>query len=87
MRRSACCNGECVRYIQDAMGFRRSSSRHTNTVRAEILLKVLAYNLTRLAMGRPLCVLYLEQLQSAGSWSLSCYRPDSSTGSLFPSIL
>lgn len=74
-------------YIQDAMGFRRSSSRHTNTVRAEILLKVLAYNLTRLAMGRPLCVLYLEQLQSAGSWSLSCYRPDSSTGSLFPSIL
>ena len=34
--------------LEDAMGFRRVSSRHRATVQAEIVLKVLAYNLTRL---------------------------------------
>lgn len=38
-------------YLEDTMGFRRSSSRTTKTVFAEILLKVLAYNLARLAKG------------------------------------
>jgi transposase len=35
-------------YIEDAMGYHRASSRYAPTVRAEILLKVLAYNLYRL---------------------------------------
>ena len=34
--------------IEDTMGFRRVSSRHPATVPAEIVLKLLAYNLTRL---------------------------------------
>lgn len=34
--------------LEDAMGFRRVSSRHPATVQAEIVLKILAYNLTRL---------------------------------------
>lgn len=37
-------------YIEDTMGFRRASSRNAATVHAEILLKILAYNLTRLAL-------------------------------------
>jgi len=41
-------------YIEDSMAFRRSSSRTTDTVRAEIYLKIFAYNLTRLARGRRL---------------------------------
>ena len=36
-------------YIEDAMNFRRSSSRKTETVKAELLLKLLAHNLMRLA--------------------------------------
>ena len=36
-------------YIEDVMAFVRSSSRDPRTVRAEIMLKVLAYNLVRLA--------------------------------------
>jgi transposase len=43
-------------YIEDAMGYRRASSRKPETVRGEILLKVLAYNLVRLAARRPLFV-------------------------------
>ncbi len=35
-------------YISDTMGFTRSSSRRTDTVVAEILLKLLTYNLLRL---------------------------------------
>jgi transposase len=35
-------------YIEDTMGYQRASSRHAETVRAEILLKILAYNLYRL---------------------------------------
>lgn len=35
-------------YIEDTMGYRRASSRHAQTVRAEILLKVLAHNLARI---------------------------------------
>ncbi len=38
-------------YIEDTMGFRRVSSRKTETVRSEILLKILAYNLSRLGAG------------------------------------
>lgn len=34
--------------LEDGMGFRRASSRHPATVQAEIVLKILAYNLTRL---------------------------------------
>lgn len=35
-------------YLSDTMGFTRASSRRTETVDAEILLKLLAYNFTRL---------------------------------------
>lgn len=35
-------------FMQDAMGFRRCSSRLSKTVKAEVLLKVLAYNIDRL---------------------------------------
>lgn len=35
-------------YIEDTMGFTRTSSRLTKTVYAEVLLKALAYNITRL---------------------------------------
>jgi len=39
--------------IEDMMAFRRASSRLTHTVLAEVLLKMLAYNITRLAaLGR-----------------------------------
>ncbi|MCU0662471.1 MAG: transposase [Myxococcota bacterium] len=40
-------------YIEDAMGFRRVSSRHTECLKAEILLKILAYNLMRLKAAKP----------------------------------
>ncbi len=43
-------------YIEDAMGYRRASSRKPETVTGEILLKVLAYNFSRLAARRPLLV-------------------------------
>ena len=45
--------------LEDVMGYRRASSRLTNTVHAEILLKVLTYNLTRLEKAGavvPVCV-------------------------------
>jgi transposase len=44
--------------LEDVLGFRRASSRLTDTVHAEILLKVLTYNLMRLetAAAVPVCV-------------------------------
>lgn len=50
-------------YIQDTMGFRRLSSRKTETVHAEIMLKVLSYNLMRLAKGRR-CVCALVSVEA-----------------------
>lgn len=51
-------------YIEDGMRFTRASSRLTRTVFAEVLLKVVAYNLSRLLAaakrGRSLRVLCLE---------------------------
>ncbi|MBK7861845.1 MAG: transposase [Archangiaceae bacterium] len=41
--------------LEDAMGFRRVSSRKEETVRAEITLKFLAYNISRLIAARKLC--------------------------------
>lgn len=38
--------------LEEMMGYRRASSRFAKTVRAEILLKVLAYNLSRIAAAR-----------------------------------
>lgn len=47
--------------IEDVMGFRRSSSRHAPTIVAEVLLKVLAHNISRLAAaGRLACVWWPE---------------------------
>lgn len=46
--------------IQDVMGFRRASSRAAKTVLAEVLLKVLAHNISRLAARRRLAVLYVD---------------------------
>jgi transposase len=40
--------------IEDAMGFRRCSSRHEQTVMAEIMLKILAHNVGRLLTARRL---------------------------------
>lgn len=40
--------------LEDSMGFRRVSSRRASTVRAEILLKLLAHNVSRLVRCRPL---------------------------------
>jgi len=47
-------------YLQDTMKFRRSSSRNADGVVAEILLKILAYNITRLAAAGPLRVFVFE---------------------------
>ncbi len=46
--------------IQDVMGFRRASSRLDRTIQAEVLLKVLANNISRLAARRPLAVICLS---------------------------
>jgi hypothetical protein len=40
------------------MGFRRASSRHEGTVVAEVLLKVLAHNISRLLSARGLSRVY-----------------------------
>jgi transposase len=40
--------------LQDQMGFRRSSTRHNKALRAEILLNVLAYNISRLLKAKKL---------------------------------
>lgn len=44
--------------IESTMGFRRASSRHAKAVVAEVLLKVLAHNLSRLAVAKPLRLVY-----------------------------
>ncbi len=52
--------------LEDAMGFRRLSSRRPGTVDSEILLKLLAHNVSRLLCGsRLLCVYFLLPLQPA----------------------
>lgn len=44
--------------LEETMGFRRASSRHHKSIVAEVLLNVLAHNLSRLAAARKLsCVL------------------------------
>jgi len=44
-------------YIEDVMLFRRASSRHAETIVAEVLLKLLAHNIARLIARRPsLCI-------------------------------
>ena len=46
--------------VQHDMGFRRLSSRHSRTVRAEVLLKLLAHNVSRLlARTRLWCVFFI----------------------------
>lgn len=53
-------------YLEDTMGFRRLSSRRPETVTAELLLKVLAYNFSRLlARTRLWCVFFLVRLGRA----------------------
>jgi hypothetical protein len=47
-------------YIEDAMNFRRASSRHEASVIAEVLLKVLAHNLLRLAEARRVRLVYVN---------------------------
>lgn len=57
--------------IEDVMGYRRASSRHPETIVAEVLLKVLAHNVSRLLAAearRLLCV--LVELLPDGSWVL-----------------
>jgi transposase len=44
--------------IESAMGFRRASSRFEPTVVAELLLKVLAHNVSRLISAQPLSCVY-----------------------------
>ncbi|HET9451073.1 MAG TPA: transposase [Aggregicoccus sp.] len=57
--------------LQDAMGFRRVSSRKPEAAHAEVLLKLLAYNLSRLAAAkRLLCVQVSLRPQPGGSWLL-----------------
>ena len=50
--------------IEDVMGFRRASSRHTSSIVAEVLLKVLAHNLSRLIhatrLARIRCLLTVD---------------------------
>jgi hypothetical protein len=55
-------------YLEDTMGFRRVSSRVPETVSAELLLKLLAYNVSRLlTRSRLLCVFFLLRLPPAPS--------------------
>ena len=44
--------------LESVMNFRRSSSRHAETVVAEVLLKVLAHNVSRLLNAQRLCAAY-----------------------------
>jgi transposase len=44
--------------LESTMGFRRASSRHEGTVVAEVLLKVLAHNISRLLSARGLSRVY-----------------------------
>lgn len=57
-------------YLQDAMGYRRVSSRHAETVRAEILLKILAYNLARLLFCPSLRVVQIEAVWDGSSFQV-----------------
>ena len=50
-------------YIEDVMSFRRASSRKTDTVEGEIMLKVFAYNLLRLIFCARSFVVLLEVLE------------------------
>jgi hypothetical protein len=53
-------------YLEDSMGFRRVSSRMPSSVRAELLLKLLAYNVSRLLIrSRLWCVFFLLRLLPA----------------------
>jgi transposase len=53
--RRRCCTIEPVfAGLQDQMGFRRISTRHPGAARAEILMKILAYNLSRLSKSKRL---------------------------------
>jgi transposase len=53
-------------YLEDSMGFRRVSSRKPATVTAELFLKLLAHNVSRLlSRSRLLCVFFLLQLRPA----------------------
>jgi len=55
-----CCTVEPVfSGLQDQMGFRRISTRLAPAARAEIMLKVLAYNLSRLSKSKRLCRVFL----------------------------
>jgi IS5 family transposase len=45
--------------IEDSMGYRRVSSRLPETVKAEILLKVLAHNVSRLVTAKRLRAVYV----------------------------
>lgn len=45
--------------IEDAMGFRRASARHGETILAEVLLKLLAHNISRLIALKPLSCVYV----------------------------
>ena len=61
--------------IESMMGYRRASSRRTATIRAEIFMKVLAYNLSRLRVGARLIVVRFaicedgSQLRILASWT------------------
>lgn len=45
--------------IEDNMGFRRSSSRHPTTIVAEVLLKIVAHNLSRITAARRLACVHM----------------------------
>lgn len=45
--------------LEDNMGFRRSSSRHPTTIVAEVLLKVVAHNLSRISSSRRLACVHV----------------------------
>lgn len=46
--------------IEDNMGFRRASSRHATTIVAEVLLKVVAHNLSRITAARRLACVHVS---------------------------
>ena len=45
--------------IEDNMGFRRSSSRHPTTIVSEVLLKIVAHNLSRITAARRLACVHV----------------------------
>ena len=45
--------------IEDVMGYRRASSRHPTTIVAEVLLKVVAHNISRIATARRLACVWV----------------------------